>query len=148
MSRESLAKQGYKIKERNRERKALPKRIIWWRKGYPGSYHYKCEGLSPNGDVYEGVGDTLDEALRDLQVWMTAGDNVNGIKEEDFLCKLTPNDRAAIKRIKKEQAECRKAYAALTPQERKTRIAKHARETIQLYSRSIAAYMKKGRRRK
>jgi len=40
--------------------------IVWWQKGYQPDLYYKCEGESPRGFLCEGIGDTVEEALRNL----------------------------------------------------------------------------------
>jgi len=69
-----LHSHGFTIKERDQEIELAPRTILWWRKGYPNEYHYKCEGLGNDGYPVEGVGSTLEEALVDFLIWHEIND--------------------------------------------------------------------------
>jgi hypothetical protein len=131
MGRRSLVKQGYNIKKRTNERTIIPLRILWWRKGYPGHYHYKCEGLNPDGDPFEGIGATLEQALEDFQVISETYDQ------------KTINIKNAIRRLVEHRTKCQESLNACTPRERKSVVARHVRAAIRMYSRSIRKYERK-----
>lgn len=52
--------------------------IHWWEKGYAPQTHFKCD-LHFEHTGFEGIGDTLNEALRNLAYWveysLTSADN-------------------------------------------------------------------------
>ena len=50
-------------------------RIVWWEKGVSvekNKTHYKCDLITEEGYVYEGVGDTLEDAIEDVFIHLDA----------------------------------------------------------------------------
>jgi hypothetical protein len=50
-------------------------RIFWWEKGgsvEKNQTHYKCDLMTAEGHIHEGVGDTLEEAIEDAFIHLDA----------------------------------------------------------------------------
>lgn len=78
---ECITKATFKIKEfkgipvmkRNETDEYPSNVVVWWEKGSrsDSSMHYKCEYINKDNEALNsGVGNTLEEAMKDLAIWM------------------------------------------------------------------------------